>query len=72
AGRPVTLADELLPSQALPGDLMLTRLLDDGTGPHVFGHPFKVDPAREQEMLALLADPVDPYAVAAFFRRVAR
>ncbi|MFI7532002.1 hypothetical protein [Streptosporangium sp. NPDC049376] len=72
AGRPVTLADELLPSQARPGDLMLTRLLDDGTGPHVFGHPFKVDPARREEMLALLTDPVDPYAIAAFFRRAAR
>ncbi|MEV8630365.1 hypothetical protein AB0395_01795 [Streptosporangium sp. NPDC051023] len=69
---PVTLADELLPSQARAGDLMLTRLLDDGTGPHVFGHPFKVDPARRDEMLALLSDPVDPYAVAAFFRRAAR
>lgn len=70
-GETVRLADELLPRQALPGDLMLTRLLDDGTGPRVFGHPFKVDPARRDEMLALLADPVDPYAVAAFFRRVA-
>ncbi|MEV7009454.1 hypothetical protein [Streptosporangium sp. NPDC051022] len=69
---PVTLTDELLPGQARAGDLMLTRLLDDGSGPHVFGHPFKVDPAREDEMLGLLADPVDPYAVAAFFRRAAR
>ena len=69
---PVTLTDDLLPRQARPGDLMLTRLLDDGTGPHVFGHPFKVDPARRQEMLALLTDPVDPYAVAAFFRRAGR
>ncbi|WP_086573544.1 hypothetical protein [Streptosporangium minutum] len=69
---PVTLTDELLPRQALPGDLMLTRLLGDGEGPHVFGHPFKVDPARRDEMLALLTDPVDPYAVAAFFRRAGR
>ncbi|GAA3119888.1 hypothetical protein [Streptosporangium carneum] len=69
---PITLADELLPSQAEVGDLMLTRLLDDGEGPHVFGHPFKVDPARGDEMLALLTDPVDPYEIAAFFRRAAR
>ena len=68
----VTLADELLSQQALPGDLMLTRLLSDGAGPHVFGHPFKVDPERREEMLALLSDPVDPYAVAAFFRRPRR
>lgn len=68
----VTLTDELLSQQALPGDLMLTRLLDDGAGPHVFGHPFKVDPERREEMLALLTDPVDPYAVAAFFRRPRR
>ncbi|MBB2912036.1 hypothetical protein FHS43_003316 [Streptosporangium becharense] len=65
----VTLRDPLLSRQAVPGDLMLTRLLGDGSGPHVFGHPFKVDPARAEEMRALLADPVDPYAVAAFFRR---
>ncbi|MEU4403574.1 hypothetical protein AB0F88_03550 [Streptosporangium sp. NPDC023963] len=71
-GERVTLADELLSGQALPGDLMLTRVLSDGTGPHVFGHPFKVDPERGEEMLALLADPVDPYAVAAFFRRPRR
>ncbi|WP_433254778.1 hypothetical protein ACQPYK_13435 [Streptosporangium sp. CA-135522] len=69
---PVTLTDELLARQALPGDLMLTRLLGDGEGPRVFGHPFKVDPARGDEMLALLTDPVDPYAVAAFFRRAGR
>ncbi|SNR91968.1 hypothetical protein SAMN05216276_1001209 [Streptosporangium subroseum] len=68
----VTLTDELLSQQALPGDLMLTRLLDDGAGPHVFGHPFKVDPERREEMLDLLTDPVDPYAVAAFFRRPRR
>ncbi|MFB9890489.1 hypothetical protein [Planobispora takensis] len=67
----VVLTDELLSGQALPGDLMLTRVLHDGTGPRVFGHPFKVDPARRDEMLALLADPVDPYAIAAFFRRPA-
>ncbi|MEU8383967.1 hypothetical protein, partial [Streptosporangium sp. NPDC048865] len=72
AGERVTLADELLSGQALPGDLMLTRVLSDGTGPHVFGHPFKVDPERREEMLALLTDPVDPYAVAAFFRRPRR
>ncbi|MGS2643594.1 hypothetical protein [Streptosporangium sp. LJ11] len=71
-GERVTLTDELLSGQALPGDLMLTRVLSDGTGPHVFGHPFKVDPERGEEMLALLADPVDPYAVAAFFRRPRR
>ncbi|WP_406317333.1 hypothetical protein OHA77_08825 [Streptosporangium sp. NBC_01639] len=71
-GEPVTLTDELLPQQALPGDLMLTRLLGDGEGPRVFGHPFKVDPARREEMLALLTDPIDPYAVAAFFRRAGR
>ncbi|GAA3167150.1 hypothetical protein GCM10010466_67300 [Planomonospora alba] len=71
-GGEVTLADELLPGQALPGDLMLTRLLPDGTGPRVFGHPFKVDPARGDEMLALLAGPVDPREIAAFFRRPAR
>ncbi|MFF5213046.1 hypothetical protein [Streptosporangium sp. NPDC000396] len=69
---PITLADELLSRQARRGDLMLTRLLGDGEGPHVFGHPFKVDPARKDEMLALLTDPVDPYAVAAFFRRAPR
>ncbi|GAA2911478.1 hypothetical protein GCM10010517_78010 [Streptosporangium fragile] len=68
----VTLSDELLSRQALPGDLMLTRMLSDGSGPHVFGHPFKVDPERAEEMRALLADPVDPYAVAAFFRRPRR
>ncbi|MEU8040580.1 hypothetical protein [Streptosporangium sp. NPDC049078] len=71
-GERVRLVDELLSGQAIPGDLMLTRLLDDGTGPHVFGHPFKVDPERGEEMLALLSDPVDPYAVAAFFRRPRR
>ncbi|GAA3015392.1 hypothetical protein [Streptosporangium longisporum] len=71
-GERVTLADELLAGQALPGDLMLTRLLDDGAGPHVFGHPFKVDPERRKEMLGLLTDPVDPYEVAAFFRRPRR
>ena len=36
----------------------------------MFGHPFKVAPERREEMLALLTDPVDPYAVAAFFRRL--
>ncbi|MEV4527369.1 hypothetical protein [Streptosporangium sp. NPDC049304] len=71
-GERVRLVDELLSGQAIPGDLMLTRLLGDGTGPHVFGHPFKVDPERGEEMLALLSDPVDPYAVAAFFRRPRR
>ncbi|MGC5011296.1 hypothetical protein ACLQ2R_11075 [Streptosporangium sp. DT93] len=71
-GERVTLTDELLPGQALPGDLMLTRVLSDGGGPHVFGHPFKVDRERRGEMLALLTDPVDPYAVAAFFRRPRR
>ncbi|GGK45570.1 hypothetical protein Ppa06_01370 [Planomonospora parontospora subsp. parontospora] len=71
-GGEVTLTDELLPEQALPGDLMLTRLLHDGAGPRVFGHPFKVDPARRDEMLALLAGPVDPSAIAAFFRQPAR
>ncbi|WP_433541293.1 hypothetical protein ACQP10_10750 [Streptosporangium sandarakinum] len=69
---PVTVTDELLSRQAVPGDLMLTRLLGDGRGPRVFGHPFKVAPERREEMLALLTDPVDPYAVAAFFRRAPR
>lgn len=69
-GERVTLSDELLSGQALAGDLMLTRLLSDGEGPRVFGHPFKVAPERRAEMLALLTDPVDPYAVAAFFRRL--
>ncbi|MBG0829181.1 hypothetical protein HS041_15535 [Planomonospora sp. ID67723] len=67
----VTVTDELLSGQALPGDLMLTRVLHDGTGPRVFGHPFKVDPARREEMLDLLTGSVDPRAVAAFFRRPA-
>lgn len=67
----VTVTDALLSGQALPGDLMLTRVLPDGAGPRVFGHPFKVDPARRDEMLALLTGSVDPVAVAAFFRRPA-
>ncbi|GIH68109.1 SEC-C metal-binding domain-containing protein [Sphaerimonospora thailandensis] len=66
-GDPVVLRDRLFSQHARPLDLALTRLLDDGTGPKIFGSPFRIDRMRRPHLLALLAEDPGPYEIARFF-----
>lgn len=66
-GEPITLRDRALSSNTERLDVMLARVLDDGTGPALFTDPLRVDRMRREEMLRLLPGRPDPYAIAGFF-----
>ncbi|MEQ7123468.1 SEC-C domain-containing protein [Actinopolymorpha sp. B11F2] len=66
-GDPVVLPDRTFSRSAEPLDLVLARLLDDGSRLALFTDPLRVHRSRRREMLDLLDGDVDPSAVMRFF-----
>jgi hypothetical protein len=64
----VVLRDRALSRSVRRLDLMLARLLEDGSGRHLFCDPFQVSRHRRPQLLDLLAaEHVNPYRIAEFF-----
>jgi len=64
----VVLRDRALSQSVRRLDLMLARLLEDGSGRHLFCDPFQVNRHRRSELLdRLSAEHIDPCRIAEFF-----